>query len=414
MNLKDIVDRVKAITDYNPSVTTYDDQIKAMIIDHYLELCSRSKWLFLQQDTTITVYADYTTGTAGVTNGSREVTGSGTSWDSTMEGQTFVHSDVEYKIAEVVSTTRLTLVDAFAGSTAASQSYTIRFDSYILPNDVVDVLYFTSRDDDRGKLPHIDGRTDASYHLDRDQTGDPTVWIGAGMEFIDAPPETITLSAGPSGGSLINGSVYRYKYTVLHRGIESAPSATAEITLSGDSVEIKGLPDMRVQSGALALVAGFRKNVYRSKDGGPFYLLKEIAESSTNYVDDGSASIDKTNILYESGQYQRVRFWPRPSSQKDIDLRYLRRPRELQHDQDVPEMPQEYHIVLRDMTLVDLFQKHHQETSARMYEKRAEERIRQMTQRYTDRTDRFWVMQSGWERQSRRWLPRETPPVKLN
>lgn len=69
---------------------------------------------------------DYTTGTV-TTTASTAVTGATTAWTSAMVGRYFrVNSDnYWYKISAVGSTTGLTLASAYAGTTGASQAYTI-------------------------------------------------------------------------------------------------------------------------------------------------------------------------------------------------------------------------------------------------------------------------------------------------
>lgn len=74
-----------------------------------------------------------TTGTASWTNGSRTVTGSGTSWDSTMKGSKITGPDnAYYKIASVVSTTSLVLTQPFQGTSNTAYACNIWKDEYRL------------------------------------------------------------------------------------------------------------------------------------------------------------------------------------------------------------------------------------------------------------------------------------------
>lgn len=71
--------------------------------------------------------ADYTTGTVTLTNGSKTVTGSGTTFTAAMVGR-WIKSDTEgvwYKIAAFVSTTEVTLKRKYVGTTTAGLAYTI-------------------------------------------------------------------------------------------------------------------------------------------------------------------------------------------------------------------------------------------------------------------------------------------------
>lgn len=69
----------------------------------------------------------YNTGTVSVTNGSTTVTGSGTAFESNMEGMSFRVNDFSklYVIKSVVSSTSLTLRDAYEGTTSSGKSYAI-------------------------------------------------------------------------------------------------------------------------------------------------------------------------------------------------------------------------------------------------------------------------------------------------
>lgn len=70
---------------------------------------------------------DYTTGTITLTNGSATVTGSGTTFTSAMVGRWIKLDDYDewYEISAFVSTTELTLRQAYQGITSAGASYTI-------------------------------------------------------------------------------------------------------------------------------------------------------------------------------------------------------------------------------------------------------------------------------------------------
>lgn len=95
--------------------------------------------------------ADYTTGTiSDATNGSKTITGSGTSWTSAMIGRYFMIATttgdgVWYKITAVASTTSLTLEQPYNGTSiaAGSASYTIRKIFYDLPYDYEELINVT-------------------------------------------------------------------------------------------------------------------------------------------------------------------------------------------------------------------------------------------------------------------------------
>lgn len=70
--------------------------------------------------------AVYNTGTVSTTNGSKTVTGSGTTWNTLVDaGMLFKISGRYYVVASVDSVTQITLRDAYEGSTASGQAYTL-------------------------------------------------------------------------------------------------------------------------------------------------------------------------------------------------------------------------------------------------------------------------------------------------
>jgi len=87
--------------------------------------------------------ADYTTGTVTLTNGSKTVTGSGTTFSAAFVGR-WIRSTVTqggdgfwYQVAAFVSTTSLTLSKKYGGTTTAGLSYTIG-EMPVLPEEIQD------------------------------------------------------------------------------------------------------------------------------------------------------------------------------------------------------------------------------------------------------------------------------------
>jgi hypothetical protein len=87
----------------------------------------------------------YTTGTVDVTQGSRTVTGSGTTFTAAMVGRKFLGPDnAYYKVIAVASTTSLTLSEAYQGTTATGSLYQIWKDEYVLYPDVFSLIAVTN------------------------------------------------------------------------------------------------------------------------------------------------------------------------------------------------------------------------------------------------------------------------------
>lgn len=125
--------------------------------------------------------ADYSTGTVALTNGSKVVTGTGTSWSANCDAGMLFHRGSErmYPIASVDSNTQITLRDAYQGVTTASTAYvnrvlgtastsTYRTASFYaaVAGRLVTLegnrLYFSNSVLGGGQGPHVFGATD--YH----------------------------------------------------------------------------------------------------------------------------------------------------------------------------------------------------------------------------------------------------------
>lgn len=121
------------------------------------EIISGGNWDFLEKTKLAFTVVDYTTGTVNaVTNNSRTITGSGTTWTTAMVGRyirvassttaTASGDDVWYPIKSVESATSLTIAEVYNGTTRASPmagSYIIRELFYDLPADLEKLISVT-------------------------------------------------------------------------------------------------------------------------------------------------------------------------------------------------------------------------------------------------------------------------------
>jgi len=93
--------------------------------------------------------ADYSTGTATLTKGSKVVTGAGTKWAANVDvGMLLRHGEGErvYPVAEVNSDTQLTLRDAYEGETKEGTAYTLkRLEAATAPYIASDIYAIASK-----------------------------------------------------------------------------------------------------------------------------------------------------------------------------------------------------------------------------------------------------------------------------
>lgn len=99
---------------------------------------NRYLWPWRWKTLTLQTIANYETGTVSVTNGSRTVTGSGTSWTTAMEGRFFKlkREDELYKILSVPSATSLVLEKPYLEATGSGLAYLIWAKHYVLDPEV--------------------------------------------------------------------------------------------------------------------------------------------------------------------------------------------------------------------------------------------------------------------------------------
>jgi hypothetical protein len=101
--------------------------------------------------------------------------------------------------------------------------------------------------------------------------------------------------------------------------------------------------------------------------------------------------LSKVKVLDESGPRQTIRVYRPPSQDMDIEIRYLSRPRRLVADADTPEWPVQYHHLLVYMTLSDICLQHGISGQSQLYERKAEDLLDRMKQKYLARTNRKYV-----------------------
>jgi len=107
--------------------------------------------------------------------------------------------------------------------------------------------------------------------------------------------------------------------------------------------------------------------------------------------------LQKVRRLDETGPRQSIRIYRPPSQDMDIEIRYLSRPKRLVANGDTPEWPPQYHHLLVYMALADVCLQHGMGVQAQLYEKKSEELLDRMKQKYLTRSNRKYVRR-GFDR----------------
>jgi hypothetical protein len=156
---------------------------------------------------------------------------------------------------------------------------------------------------------------------------------------------------------------------------ESAPSPATEVitaTTTGPGVYLK-FPDLeKMQGFGYAAQAqryrksGWRIRIYRKRisstvgsgfsgfsesdveDSGAYYLMMEVPGWCSEIIDNGAVTPDYGTRLKTVHGYQNIALYPRPDARYELDVRCVRRPTPLVHDQDAPKVhPEAVELVLQ-------------------------------------------------------------------
>ena len=417
MNLNEIRQRIFDQMDFNPNLQQYRDSVVRRINDHYLQICDSAHWLFLQKETTIQLRKEIEgseNNKITIPSNTRRVEAFDTTkfaFTKEMEGATLIStnpSEVEHKILRVYSNGVMFIDSAFgSGAGVGITSFKIRFDRQPLPADCIEVLGYVDRNADRGRLFQIERKREEYAYLDRDNTGDPIAIVEDETFEGLTPISNPTLATSSTSGTLSTNTQYEYKYTIYAEGREGPPSESVDInTGSNTSIDVSGLDNLGWKTSILGAPSdsGMAKYVYRrdTTNDGPWLLIKILESTTTSFTDQYAIPFtigyqNLVNLSYaspkdyiyfdEPGARQHVRFWYTPSLDKEIHIRYHRRPRTLANDNDAPVFPKQYHIVLVYATLEDMFLQMQATDQAQIFRSRKLEMLNQMRKRYLSRDE---------------------------
>ena len=292
-----ILARVKAIS----LVTTQDALIKDAI-QMGLDRLTDKDLPYLMTDGAITTVAPYETGTVTVTNNSKTVTGSGTTFTTAMVGRKIrvAGQNAYYRIASYVSGTEITLENIFQGDTASAQTYSIYKDEYRLPSDL-DVYKVMRQIEDSQSIVDLEPSAFDIYEPSPQAFGSPRFSILAGTKLDIYSSGTVS---GSVNNSVITGS------STSWTGVEGLSRGT-RITVGTAVYTVKSI-DSDTQITIYELISStFSASTYNV--------------SLNNYI---------------------IQFFNIPDRIENIYFKYQRIPFPLINDQDIPDLPEKYHSIL--------------------------------------------------------------------
>jgi len=450
MNVAEIRQRIFDQMDYFPDLQQYRDSVVRRINERYQEINDTAHWLFLQKEFPLQLRKDIIATTATYDNTSNPqyiqvdsanprlvyspdltdantydltylpaliaggVPSSNVTFTYEMQGALLVIGEVEYRIVGVKNE-RVMFVEPLEGaseltSQAQTKDFTIQFDRYRMPDDCIEVLGFTDRDADRGRLLYIDRRREEFAYLDRDNKGDPSTAVDDDFVLDEPPLNTPTAtSKNAANGELVGGNKYEYKYTIWREGRETPPSLKVQITLGStdNAVDLANIDDTGwFDSATTTADSGVVKLIYRRDVtlDTKWILVDALTSLETTVTDDklvprktfeGYPANNAFQYLHpnelqrwsDAGPTQYIRFWYRPDTDKRIHMRYHFRPKDLIGDNDAPQWPRQYHMLIVHMVLQDMFLQMQDTVQAQLFERRGNIILEQMRRRYLSRDD---------------------------
>ena len=437
MNLKEIIEEVHSQLDYNPELQSYKDSVARTVSRHYVETSNAYPWLFMQTVTNFLLKAPVSYATTNATlgilspgwpaapTGVRLATMNPTtavkqSWIGGRiklpDGQNYRIVNVDLPNGYVYFTGEPGNVRYRGQPAVGNTSWEITFDRFALPADCAEPLGFMDRSDQElGRLIFMDRRREEELFLNAQDQGQAFVII-EDDHIQDPPPQfapTATLLAG--GAVLPIGVVFEYCYTIVYEANdgqvfgnerESPPSLVVEapaITAGSRQVQLSGMQNTQDSVlNAVSIDTGIKKKLYRrdkTNNGKWICVAENIGETVgalTAFTDDGSSTgTGSFGQIVFAGQEPRqyVRAYYTPSEGSKLKLRYLRKPRRLVADSDVPEWPEQYHYLLVYRTLQDICLQHGMTGQATMYERRGNEVFQRMKGKWLARSDKNLIRQ---------------------
>lgn len=398
MNLAEIIEQQYAELDQNPDLASYKKGMVRRTNRAMHELLALEDWLFLQSPpTTLRVYASVTgtsSTTVAITGGSTSyaVVFTGVTPSSTWTGHEFIGPDSKSYTITYVSGSTIYLYSKYEGDTvAASSSWTIDFSRYPLPVDCLRLQTIVDRNLARPQLLYVSQAFDARWNLRRAIGGLSTVAVDEAQRT-DRAPDTAPTVANGGAGSLTVGSTYEYAYSFILAGRESPMSASASVTITAGLGEVAVSGMENTKDGPTALETGIRKRLYRRNrtiNGRWLLISDEIPSSTTTATDTGATvSLREANEYFGSEPYrQSVRFWPTPSATRDLEIRYVRRVRDLVADSDTPPIPIFAHHYLVYRPLADVCLAHGMESASQFWQAKADTVFRKLVQTDVQRSN---------------------------
>ena len=184
MKLSEIREYIGNILDYQPNITSYQNQLNDVINENYFRLFSEKPFTFAQKQVLISAKKDLSLTSVTVTQNSATITtGGGGQFptDGSMDGQVIDILDVEYTIAWVATTSTAYLTAVYAGS-SGTPAATVKYRYLDLPQDCVEIMQVLKRSmqmtpAEPGRMVPVTRYEDEYWNLPLNEVNIPNYWV---------------------------------------------------------------------------------------------------------------------------------------------------------------------------------------------------------------------------------------------
>ena len=332
----DILSDVKTIS----NVTDQDAMLKRAIQMAIDRVCSRWDWTFLMEWTFFTTVAPYETGTVSINAGDTAVTGVSTVFTAAMVGRKirFGSEQAYYTIASRSADTAIVLDQPYQGSSNLSGStYSIYQDEYRLAADMDHYKIMRNIEDGTAMVDVNPSNFD--------------IWLPTPTG--QAPP-TISVPIGS-------------KLTTYSTGTVSATANTKVITGSSTAwTDVQGL------GRGSRITVGTAVYTIQSRDSA---IQLTVYETVTPAI----AAATSYSILLDN---PLVQLYTIPDAADNIYYRYQRLPFPLVDDEEIPDIPDDYHWLLIEGALIWAFSHKGDLTRVQLHEATFEAGIQNMIKKH--------------------------------
>ena len=249
MNLTELRNKVKTITDYSPELVTYNEQIDLLINDAYEALWTEKRWKFAQKTVFVDIWPDIVAtqisgvvAAAGCVNNSRRIIFNGQvhalDLPFVWEGQIFEIDGRDYNVLKVVSNTEIRLDVPFRGTTAPlNVTWKLKHRFYEIPKDAIEMLYIGHRDTPAvGKRPPYSAmrgllaRRDEDLNLREDLTNFwSECYIPVGTANVPAAETFTFVVNAPGSGSFLGDPFIEICWAFEDQGGKLGPLSESKI-----------------------------------------------------------------------------------------------------------------------------------------------------------------------------------------